>query len=152
MLAQAALLEVVARRPLTGKKRPHSAARGRICGSTAVEVAHKSGRAGSRTLRTLSTAIGDSSDEYCDTTLLLSDLQNPTHVQRSKTAFSTLATHTYVAMHSFHFANSDCDSPIWALGLPHMLFLVSHAGFYSLVVKTSWMPSTLCMLAADHAN
>ncbi len=35
---------------------------------------HKSGRAGSSTLRTLSTAMGDSSDEYWLTTLLLSDL------------------------------------------------------------------------------
>lgn len=35
---------------------------------------HNSGRAGSRTFRTLSTAIGESRLEYCDTTLLLSDL------------------------------------------------------------------------------
>ena len=33
------------------------------------------GRAGSSTASTLSTAIGDSSDEYCDTTLLLNDLR-----------------------------------------------------------------------------
>ena len=34
------------------------------------------GRAGSSTASTLSTAIGDSSDEYCDTTLLLNDLRH----------------------------------------------------------------------------
>ena len=37
--------------------------------------AHKSGRAGSSTLRTLSTAMGESRDEYWLTTLLLSDLR-----------------------------------------------------------------------------
>lgn len=36
---------------------------------------HKSGLLGSRTFSTASTAIGESSCEYCDTTLLLSDLQ-----------------------------------------------------------------------------
>ena len=37
--------------------------------------AHKSGRWGSSTRRTASTAMGDSSELYCDTTLLLSDLR-----------------------------------------------------------------------------
>ena len=37
---------------------------------------HVCGCAGSRTFRTLSTAMGDSSEEYCDTTLLLRDLHS----------------------------------------------------------------------------
>ena len=37
--------------------------------------AHNSGRAGSRTFSTQSTAMGDSRLQYCDTTLLLSDLR-----------------------------------------------------------------------------
>lgn len=40
--------------------------------------AHNSGRAGSRIFSTQSTAMGDSRLEYCDTTLLLSDLRAPT--------------------------------------------------------------------------
>ena len=43
--------------------------------------AHKSGRAGSSTRRTLSTAMGDSSEEYWLTTLLLSDLQPAQAIQ-----------------------------------------------------------------------
>ena len=38
-------------------------------------VTHKSGRSGSSTFSTLSTAMGDSRLEYWDTTLLLRDLQ-----------------------------------------------------------------------------
>ena len=38
-------------------------------------MTHKSGRSGSSTFSTLSTAMGDSRLEYCDTTLLLRDLQ-----------------------------------------------------------------------------
>ena len=40
------------------------------------KVTHVFGRAGSSTASTLSTAIGESSEEYCDTTLLLSDLRS----------------------------------------------------------------------------
>ena len=38
-------------------------------------MTHKSGRSGSSTFSTLSTAMGDSRLEYWDTTLLLRDLQ-----------------------------------------------------------------------------
>lgn len=41
------------------------------------KAAYNSGRAGSKTLSTQSTAMGDSRLEYCDTTLLLSDLSLP---------------------------------------------------------------------------
>ena len=39
-------------------------------------AAYNSGLLGSKTFSTLSTAMGESRSEYCDTTLLLSDLHN----------------------------------------------------------------------------